>query len=106
MTDVTAYLAIGISFVAVVISLLGYIEERAKRRLLEKSYLEEQAKRLLLQKMVRQLVRLVRSQERQVKALSAGNVAKSPDEIKLERDRLAWDQMKTVGRALGFDVDE
>lgn len=92
MTDFTTYVALAISVVAVLISLFGYLEERHKRQLLEK--------------MVRQLVKLARSQDRQAKALRGLNAPKSAEEIELAKRKLAWDQIKTVGRALGLDVDE
>jgi ribosomal protein L13 len=92
VTDLVSYAAIGVSIVAVVIALFGYIEERKKR--------------VLLEKMVKQMMRVARSQERQVKALQVFGAPKSSDEIELEKQKLAWDKMKTVGRALGLDVDE
>jgi hypothetical protein len=92
VSDLTSFVALGISAIAVLISLFGYFEERHKRRLLEK--------------MVKQLVKLARSQERQVRVLRGLSTPKSAEELKIERDKLTWDQIKTLGRALGFDVDE
>jgi hypothetical protein len=92
MTDLPSYVAIALSAVAIVIALFGYFEERKKR--------------VLLEKMVKQMMRVARSQERQVKALQRMGGPKSADEIELEKQKLAWDKIKTVGRALGLDVDE
>ena len=92
MADITTYAALTISIIAVAISLGGYLEERHKRRLLEK--------------MVKQLVKLAKSQDRQTRALRNLTAPKSSEEIDLEKRKLAWDQIKTVGRALGLDVDE
>lgn len=92
MTDWLSDVALGFSSLALAVSILGVLEERKKR--------------ILLEKMARQLVRLARSQERQLKALGGHSSGKSDKEVQLERDKLSWDKIKTIGRALGFDVDE
>lgn len=92
MFDWTPLVAIGISVGALIVSVLGYLDESHKRRLLEK--------------LVKQLARLVKSHEKQVTAFQRLSIGKSAEEIKLEKDKLLWDQIKTAGRALGLDVDE